>query len=406
MDPMSPNLTNTSLLPNRTDRPELTPADVTMQLVFGSMMLVFGLIGVVGNAVALYAFCRSRSLRRPKNYLIANLCLTDMVICLVYCPIIVTRSLSHGLPNNESCIVEGFVVGLGSIVSICSLAGIAWKRYLTIPNPIKSLSILTHRALLGAVSAVWEYAFLLVFPPLVGWGRFVSEESKISCTFDYMSTDDATRAHVIFLVIGAFGLPFAVIAYCYIRSFAAVRKCTKERKQMSLWAKSDSRSEVKAAVNAFVITTSFCLCWCPYAVVATMGVSGFTVHSHAVFIAALLAKLCVLFNPVAYVLSIPSFRKALFSSSNDRTKYQTAFTFEGLVKSPLMARKREFKSLDGYRSSIVNSNIESIELAVPYSASRESCLLSRAATERLAGRSPSLTDIVGEFGLHHRETWV
>eukprot|EP00058_Branchiostoma_floridae_P000631 XP_002586119.1 hypothetical protein BRAFLDRAFT_110002 [Branchiostoma floridae] len=334
MDPMSPNLTNTSLLPNRTDRPELTPADVTMQLVFGSMMLVFGLIGVVGNAVALYAFCRSRSLRRPKNYLIANLCLTDMVICLVYCPIIVTRSLSHGDTS-------------------------------TIPNPIKSLSILTHRALLGAVSAVWEYAFLLVFPPLVGWGRFVSEESKISCTFDYMSTDDATRAHVIFLVIGAFGLPFAVIAYCYIRSFAAVRKCTKERKQMSPLGK--VRFKVRAA---------------------------------------LLAKLCVLFNPVAYVLSIPSFRKALFSSSNDRTKYQTAFTFEGLVKSPLMARKREFKSLDGYRSSIVNSNIESIELAVPYSASRESCLLSRAATERLAGRSPSLTDIVGEFGLHHRETWV
>nr|DAC74082.1 TPA_exp: Amphiop6 [Branchiostoma belcheri] len=395
---MSHNLTNVSLVANRTDpdQPELSPTDVTMQLIFGSMMLVFGLIGVVGNVVALYAFCRTRSLRRPKNYLVANLCMTDMFVCLVYCPIIVTRSFSHGFPSKESCVVEGFVVGVGSIASICSLAAIAVERYLTITQPFKSLTILTQRTLLGAVLTVWVYALLLAFPPLVGWGRYVREETYVSCTFDYLSTDDATRAYVTTLVIGAFGFPLLTIAYCYIRVFTTARKHAKERKFISPLRKPEVRSEIKTAVNACVITTSFCLCWCPYAVVATLGISGYyQAQNQAVFAAALLAKLSVLFNPIVYVLSIPNFRKALFAQEREK------HTHEDLALTSPPANKRAIKKVEGSPSSVSNvyADHESNEWAMSYSTSRETCLLSRAASKRLAGKTKSIVDLVNEFGL-------
>ncbi|XP_066268826.1 rhodopsin, GQ-coupled-like [Branchiostoma lanceolatum] len=405
MDKMSHSLTNVSLPANRTDQPELSPKDATMQIIFGSMMLVFGLIGVIGNVVALYAFCRNHSVRRPKNYLIANLCLTDLTVCLVYCPIIVTRSLSHGFPSEESCIVEGFVVGVGSVASISSLVAIAVERYLTITKPMKSLTILTQRTLLGAVSAVWAYSLLLAGPPLVGWGRYVREKTDISCTFDYLSTDDATRAHVIMLVIGAFGFPLLIITYCYIRVFTTVRKRAKERNIMSPLKKSESRSEVKSAVTGCIITTSFCLCFCPYAVVASLGLSGFPAPSQAVFAAALLAKVTVLINPVVYVFSIPSFRKALFA--NAQTKKQTAYTGDGLIVPSPLVRERCTKSAEICRCSDMDNDIQS---PIAYSASRETCLVSLAVTERLAERTNSILSLGKEFGLQdtasHQETWV
>nr|BAC76024.1 opsin [Branchiostoma belcheri] len=401
---MSSNLTNVSLVANRTDQTELSPTDVTMQLIFGSMMLVFGLIGVVGNVVALYAFCRTRSLRRPKNYVVANLCLTDMFVCLVYCPIVVSRSFSHGFPSKESCIVEGFMVGVGSIASICSLAAIAVERYLSVTQPLKSLTILTQRKLLVAVLTVWVYSLLLAFPPLVGWGRYVREETYISCTFDYLSTDDATRAYVITLVMGAFGFPLLTIAYCYIRVFTTARKHAEERKFMSPLKRPESRTEIKTAVTACVITTSFCLCWCPYAVVATLGISGVSVQQQTVFSAALLAKLTVIINPIVYVLSIPNFRKALFAQ--EREKYAS----EDVVLTSLPGKTRRMKKVERSQSSNSNVVIEVKESSMAYSTSRESCLLSRAATKRLAGKTKSIVDLVDEFGLQetapHKESLV
>eukprot|EP00058_Branchiostoma_floridae_P000632 XP_002586120.1 hypothetical protein BRAFLDRAFT_110003 [Branchiostoma floridae] len=398
MDRMSPNLTNTSLLPNRTDRPELTPADVTMQLVFGSMMLVFGLIGVVGNAVALYAFCSTRKLRRPKNYVVANLCLTDLIMCIVYCPVIVISSFSGRIPTDGACTMEGFVVGMASIASVGSLVAIAVERFFSITRPMKSLTILTKRTFLGGVAVVWLYSLILVIPPLLGWGRYVREETKLSCSFDYLSTDDANRSYVIWLVIVAFGLPLLVIAYCYISVFITVKKCTKKRKLMSPHKK--SRSEVKTAVNAFIMTTAFCLCWCPYAVVATMGISGSSVQGTVVFGAALLAKLSVLINPVAYVFSIPSFRKALFG--HRKRGYGTS---DGLANDSSSEKRRGKK-----HESDANSATEYLRLTVFYSMYSRTGQLSPWASKRLAGKTKSMLDLTTEYGrlerTAHKESWV
>nr|DAC74083.1 TPA_exp: Amphiop6 [Branchiostoma belcheri] len=391
---MSHNLTNVSLGANRTDpdQPELSPTDVTMQLLFGSMMLVFGLIGVVGNVVALYAFCSTRKLRRPKNYVVANLCLTDLVMCIVYCPVIVISSFSNSVPTDAACRMEGFVVGMGSIASVASLVAIAVERFFSITQPMKSLTILTKRTLLGAVAAVWVYAVALVVPPFFGWGRYVREVTDLSCSFDYLSTDAANRAYVMTLVIGAFGLPLLTIAYCYIRVFTTVKRCSQKRRLMSPYK--NSKSDVKTAVNAFIMTTAFCLCWCPYTVVAIIGVSGSPVQDTIVFGAAMLAKLSVLINPVAYVFSIPSFRQALFGH-NKRTNN----TSEGLGNDSSSEKRRWKKRDDGS-----GTQSEYHQLTVFYSVSNIASPLSSAASKRLAGRTKSIVDLATEYG--QKESWV
>ncbi|XP_066269174.1 rhodopsin, GQ-coupled-like [Branchiostoma lanceolatum] len=392
MDEMSHNLTNVSLPANRTDQPELSSNDATMQIIFGSMMLVFGLIGVIGNVVALYAFCSTRKLRRPKNYVVANLCLTDLVMCLVYCPVIVFSSFSNSIPTDAACTMEGFVVGMASIASVGSLVAIAVERFFSITQPMKSLVIVTNRTFLGAVAAVWVYALFLVVPPFFGWGRYVREETKLSCSFDYLSKDTANRAYVITLCILGFGFPLIIIAYCYIRVFTTVKKCSQKRRLMSPNKK--SKSEAKTAVNAFIMTTAFCLCWCPYTVVAIIGASGSSVQGTVVFGAALLAKTSVLINPVAYVFSIPSFRKALFGRNK-----RTWSTSNGPGNDSSSEKRRKLDvsaSESGY-----------IKLTV-YSA--YSSPLSPAASKRLAGRTKSMVDLASEFGRmgtrSHKESWV
>lgn len=70
--------------------------------------------------------------------------------------------------------------------------------------------------ILQVCALIWILGLFLVFPPFVGWSKFVVEGIGTSCSWDYTSRDYRNRLYYIFLLTFGFIIPVSVIIISYV----------------------------------------------------------------------------------------------------------------------------------------------------------------------------------------------
>lgn len=118
------------------------------------------------------------------------------------------------------------------MTSIGSLAAMAFERYTV-------CHYFTHRHLriktkYYMIISTWIYGFVLTFPPLCGWGRYVLDIYRPSCTYDYYSHDLNSQTFMAFLVVGGFFLPALIIIFCYVSMFKMILSNEKTMEHLAL----------------------------------------------------------------------------------------------------------------------------------------------------------------------------
>ncbi|XP_035689402.1 rhodopsin, GQ-coupled-like [Branchiostoma floridae] len=283
----------------------------TSQIVNATLILLFGVTGAVGNTLALYAFIRA--LRKPKNYLVANLCLSQLLMCLAYSPVTaVSNYLHRWVGGYIGCQVVGFLTGTACMVSILSITAIARQRLGVVRAPLHSLTAFTHSTELKRLALIWLISIVSILPPLTGWNRFVVDPIQFSATMDYLSTDTPSKAYIIALMVFGFFIPLADICYCYSYILYTVVKLGRGK----LIRKSTKKgvNEISIALGALMITSLFCVCWFPYMVVVILGMSEAYIPPELAMAASPLAKLSTTINSILFALSLPAFRRHFFPS--------------------------------------------------------------------------------------------
>ncbi|XP_054881559.1 melanopsin-A-like, partial [Poeciliopsis prolifica] len=285
----------------------------------GSIILVIGVTGVVGNFLVIYAFSRSRSLRTPANMFIINLAVTDLLMCITQSPVFFTTSMKkRWIFGEKGCELYAFCGALFGICSMITLMVIAIDRYFVITRPLTSIGVLSRKRALLILLAVWAYSLGWSLPPFFGWSAYVPEGLLTSCTWDYMTFTPSVRAYTMLLFIFIFFLPLFIIIYCYVFIFRAIRSTNRAVGKLSSSrdaVKSFHRlqNEWKMAKIALIVILLYVVSWSPYSAVALTAFAGYAdmLTPYMNSVPAVIAKASAIHNPIIYAITHPKYRLAL-----------------------------------------------------------------------------------------------
>uniref|UniRef100_A0A3Q2QTQ8 Opsin 4 n=1 Tax=Fundulus heteroclitus TaxID=8078 RepID=A0A3Q2QTQ8_FUNHE len=282
----------------------------------GSVILVIGITGVVGNFLVIYAFSRSRSLRTPANMFIINLAITDLLMCITQAPIFFTTSMhKRWIFGEKGCELYAFCGALFGICSMITLMVIAIDRYFVITRPLTSIGVLSRKRALLVLLVAWLYSLGWSLPPFFGWSAYVPEGLLTSCTWDYMTFTPSVRAYTMLLFIFVFFLPLFIIIYCYVFIFRAIRSTNR-----SVGSSRDSvktfrrlQNEWKMAKIALIVILLYVVSWSPYSTVALTAFAGYAdmLTPYMNSVPAVIAKASAIHNPIIYAITHPKYRMAL-----------------------------------------------------------------------------------------------
>lgn len=286
--------------------------------IIGSVILLVGLTGMVGNALVIYVFCRSRTLRSPSNLLVVNLAATDFLMSLTQSPVFFVASLHRRWPFGElACELYAFCGALFGITSMMTLTAIAVDRCLAITRPLARLGGMSPGGVLAALAGVWLYSLGWSLPPFFGWSAYVPEGLQTSCSWDYMSFSAAVRSYTVLLFVFVFFLPLGLIAGCYLAIFRAVRRAGQEMERLSCGEMSKAyerlRSEWHLAKVALGVILLFIVSWSPYSAVALTATAGYAhlLTPYMNSVPAVIAKASAIHNPIVYAVTHPKYRAAI-----------------------------------------------------------------------------------------------
>ncbi|XP_074855682.1 melanopsin [Carettochelys insculpta] len=287
----------------------------------GSVILVVGITGTLGNFLVIYAFCRSKSLRTPANMFIINLAISDFLMSITQAPIFFATSLhKHWIFGKKGCELYAFCGALFGITSMITLMAIALDRYFVITRPLASIVVMSKKKALIILLAVWLYSLAWSLPPFFGWSAYVPEGLLTSCTWDYMSFTPSVRAYTMLLFCFVFFIPLIAIIYSYVFIFKAIKNANKavqnigsDDNKVSQRQYQKMKNEWKMAKIALIVILLYVISWSPYSAVALVAFAGYA-HVLTPFmntIPAVIAKASAIHNPIIYAITHPKYRTAI-----------------------------------------------------------------------------------------------
>lgn len=286
--------------------------------IIGSVILLVGVTGLLGNALVIYVFCRSRTLRSPSNLLVVNLAAADFLMSLTQSPVFFVASLHRRWVFGElACELYAFCGALFGITSMMTLTAIAVDRCLAITRPLALLGGVSRGRVLGVLVGVWLYSLGWSLPPFFGWSAYVPEGLQTSCSWDYMSFTAAVRTYTILLFVFVFFVPLGLIAGCYFTIFQAVRRAGREVQQLNCGEANKAyerlRSEWRLAKVALGVILLFIVSWSPYSAVALTATAGYAhlLTPYMNSVPAVIAKASAIHNPIIYAITHPKYRAAI-----------------------------------------------------------------------------------------------
>ncbi|XP_008694349.1 melanopsin isoform X1 [Ursus maritimus] len=299
----------------------------------GTVILLVGLTGMLGNLMVIYTFCRclvggtrawapTRGLRTPSNVFIINLAVSDFLMSFTQAPVFFASSLhKRWLFGEAGCEFYAFCGAVFGITSMITLTAIALDRYLVITHPLATIGVVSKRRAALVLAGVWLYALAWSLPPFFGWSAYVPEGLLTSCSWDYLSFTPSVRAYTMLLFCFVFLLPLLVIIYCYVFIFKAIRE-TGQALQTFRACEGGVRSprqrqrlqrEWKMAKIELLVILLFVLSWAPYSTVALMGFAGYAhvLTPYMNTVPAVIAKASAIHNPIIYAITHPKYRMAI-----------------------------------------------------------------------------------------------
>ncbi|XP_012696011.2 opsin 4xa isoform X2 [Clupea harengus] len=284
-------------------------------------VVVIGALGVVGNALVIYAFFSNKKLWTPPNYFIMSLAVADFLMAITQSPIFFINSLYKEWVFGETgCKIYAFCGALFGIASMINLLAISIDRYIVITKPFQAIVWTSKRRTLLIILVVWLYSLAWSLAPLLGWSSYIPEGLMTSCTWDYVTSTPSNKSYTLMLCCFVFFIPLGIILYCYLFMFLAIRSTGRDLERLgsqgrksTLIQQQSIKTEWKLAKIAFIVIIVFVLSWSPYATVTLIAWAGYgsylTPYSKAV--PAVIAKASAIYNPFIYAIIHSKYRDTL-----------------------------------------------------------------------------------------------
>jgi hypothetical protein len=171
----------------------LDPASNNILLPFLVVLkFIAMIIGVLGNITVIIYIILLREKRTATSYLVGNLALADLLVCLTFYPIwiieFVLTILNIDSDQDLFCKLSRSTICSLLFASMTTLLAITVDRFLYIVKPLQYLLIVTKRRVFLAISAIWLTGCCLLIALLFYWRRSVNSRLRSVCDInDYIS---------------------------------------------------------------------------------------------------------------------------------------------------------------------------------------------------------------------------
>lgn len=316
----------------------------TVQAAAISIILLIVILGtIIGNVLVCVAVCLVRKLRRPSNYLLVSLAVSDLCVAVLVMPTaLLYEVLGKWNFGTVFCDVWVSFDVLSCTASILNLCAISVDRYWAITKPLEYGVKRTPRRMMLCVALVWLGAACISLPPLLIIGNeHFDEDGNAVCVVCQ------NVGYQIYATLGSFYIPLSVMLFVYYQIFRAARrivmderrahtrlenainggvKVKKEKKSATIESSGANNTTVigsphqrklrfqlakerKASTTLGIIMSAFTICWLPFFILAL--VRPFLDESHLTLASMFmwLGYANSLLNPIIYATLNRDFRK-------------------------------------------------------------------------------------------------
>jgi len=153
--------------PSPTVNVSLTSDDVMQQtwlrVVLVSLYAVIFVLGIAGNSLVVYIVAARRTMQSITNIFIANLAVSDVIMCLLAVPFTPISGLLQSWPFGEAlCHLVPMTMGVSVHVSTLTSTAIAVDRYFVIVHPFRPR--MKSGVCLMLIVAIWLISVSISLP--------------------------------------------------------------------------------------------------------------------------------------------------------------------------------------------------------------------------------------------------
>ncbi|ESO05834.1 hypothetical protein HELRODRAFT_64159, partial [Helobdella robusta] len=273
-------------------------------------------VGSTGNFLVIFVVLRRRSMHTITNIFIANLALSDILMCLLAVPFtpisIFTDDWKFG---RVLCHLVPMTSGVSVHVSTLTSTAIAIDRFFVIVHPFKPK--LTVKLCLMLTAAIWMSSVSISMPLGTNQKIFTDTLDNTSYCQEHWSQSTSRQFFTVTSLVLQYIVPCTVITYCYVKvSLCLKARCrlkigagrTKNREEMELKRNRRTNKMLIAMVSIFVC------CWLPLNVLFVLLdleiiILSTTNYSLVFLIVHVIAMSSTVYNPFLYGWMNENFQK-------------------------------------------------------------------------------------------------
>ena len=230
------------------------------------------LVSLVGNTFIAMIVFKTKTLRKPINFLIVNMAMSDMLVPTFLFPrklvLTYTRSWVIGGPLGQVlCKLSIFASNLSFTVSIQSLVLIAVDRFGAVMFPLRSPLINSKRCRVF-ILATWIIAIAIFCPNLFA-SKVIESPEGLACVTDWKGVLGEALSYknfVLVMQVVIFCVPLVFITILYSVITLKIKSQKIPGEQSTNTREKRLKRERNVLKLSVAIVLGFALCWLPLSI--------------------------------------------------------------------------------------------------------------------------------------------
>lgn len=201
---------------------------IAMCLVLGGIIIST----IVGNILVCVCIFLVRKLRRPCNYLLVSLAVSDLCVAILVMPMALIYEIQGKWIFGEiACNLWVSLDVLSCTSSILNLCMISVDRYYAITKPLEYGVKRTPRRMTLWIVLVWCLAAMISLPPLLIIGNEHTQKEEGGEIINNVCLVSQDIGYQVYATMCSFYIPLTVMIVVYYKIFRAARRIVNEERR-------------------------------------------------------------------------------------------------------------------------------------------------------------------------------
>ncbi|XP_004587798.1 bombesin receptor subtype-3 [Ochotona princeps] len=227
-------------------------------------------VGILGNAILIKVFFKTKSMQTVPNIFITSLAFGDLLLLLTCVPVDATHYIAEGwLFGRIGCKVLSFIRLTSVGVSVFTLTILSADRYKAVVKPLErqpSNAILKTCAKAGCI---WVVSMIFALPEAIFSNVYTLQDPNKNVTFESCTSYPVSERllqeiHSLLYFLVFYIIPLSIISVYYSLIARTLYKSTLNiPTEEQRHARKQIESRKRIARTVLVLVALFALCWLP-----------------------------------------------------------------------------------------------------------------------------------------------